>query len=136
MDLGRPHDASVSQRRRLVPISPQQLAQRVNVLFNPECRPECTILRKAEQRVRCPPETRQKMHRLGHDRFADEKRCLEFVDVRGGPAVVSLASVQKSDERPVSTIASIAAEAREMFGVRSEIEETGSDHTACRARQL
>ena len=110
--------------------------QRLDVLDHPEWNAERTILQELQQRLlrlRVPSE---EMHCLGKHRLAYKERRFEFLDARRNPTMVSFGEIKKATKGPVSTIASIAAESRQMFGIRGEVGVAGIDHPPHPSHQL
>ena len=58
------------------------------------------ILEKAEQRILRLREPGEQKERLCQHRLADQKGCVEFLDTRGHPTVISFRSIEEGDQRP------------------------------------
>jgi len=100
IDFGHPNDTRIGERHRSVPIFLMQFAKSGDMLVDAERDPERAIFEKAEQRILCPREAREQMHRLGQHWFTHEKWRVQFFDPIGCPTVMPFRPVEKGNQRP------------------------------------
>ena len=99
IDFRHTDDARIGQRHWNVTVFPEKLMQRIDMLVDPECQTKCAVRDESEQGVLRSGITREQIHRLGQHWFADEERCIKFVDAVRDPSVMLFRSIEKSDER-------------------------------------
>src|ERR1700746_315132 len=73
----------------------------------------------------------EQVRRLGEHRFTDKQGRVEFLETFRNPAVVLFRPIENATSGPVAPMATvIAAEAREMLGIRGQVRHTGIDDAA------
>ena len=99
MDFRHTNDACIGERHRRVPVFLQQLAQRADMLIDPECDAQRSMLDKLQDGNRRLWVTREQVHRFGEHRLTDEERRIELLEALRDPAVVLFRPVEKRDQR-------------------------------------
>jgi hypothetical protein len=97
--FGHLHNAGVGEAHGSVAIVLMQLAQRDDMLIEPECDFDSTAFKQAKHPGLTPRQTWEEIHRFGEDGLAHEEWCFQGCDLLDRPIVMPIRPVEQRDKR-------------------------------------